>query len=129
VIAIRSQGDVEAARRAARALAGALGFARAEEEMIVLAVIELATNLVRYALHGTLTLRRIDGPAGVGVEVASRDEGPGITDIEAALRDGFSTGGGRGSGLLAVRRLMDEFSIASDPGGTRITARKWTARP
>ena len=64
-----------------------------------------------------------------GIEIASRDAGPGIADLAAALRDGCSTGGGRGSGLPAVRRLMDEFAITSGPGGTRITARKWrTAR-
>lgn len=125
VRAIASRGDVEEARRAARALAGALGFARAEEEMLVLAVIELATNLLRYARDGAITLTPLTGDPGVGIELTSRDSGPGIADLDAALRDGFSTGGGRGCGLPAVRRLTDEFSIASDAGGTRITARKW----
>ena len=97
--------------------------------MLVLAVIELATNLVRYARHGVLALAPVDGPAGIGIHVTSDDDGPGIADIDTALRDGYSTGDGRGSGLPAARRLMDEFSIASDAGGTRITACKWIATP
>jgi serine/threonine-protein kinase RsbT len=129
VLAIRNQGDVEEARRAARALAEVLGFARADQEMIVLAVIELATNLLRYARDGVLTVGQVDGPVGVGIQLTSRDAGPGIADLDAALRDGFSTGGGRGDGLPAVRRLVDDFSIASDASGTRITACKWRATP
>ena len=129
MIPIRDRAGVEEARRVARAVTTALGFAPAEAEMAVLATIELATNLARYAPGGTVTLAPLARPRGVGIEVTSRDAGPGIADLDAALREGFSTGGGRGSGLPAVRRLMDEFCIASDRGGTRITARKWRQAP
>ena len=124
-ILVAGRASVEEARRSARALARALGFARAEEEMIVLATIELATNLLRYARGGAITLAPLEGPSATGLEITCRDAGPGIADLDAALRDGFSTGGGRGDGLPAVRRLVDEFAVASDAGGTRITARKW----
>jgi serine/threonine-protein kinase RsbT len=98
----------------------------ADSEAVALAVSELASNLVRYANAGELVLSPTTGPRGEGVEVESRDLGPGIPDLELALRDGFSTGGGLGNGLPAVRRLMDEFEISSTTSGTRIVARKWS---
>jgi serine/threonine-protein kinase RsbT len=128
-IPVADRSGVEEVRRAARALALALGFAQAETEMVVLAAIELATNLHRYAREGRIGLAPVVGAVGVGIEVTSRDRGPGIPDRGAALRDGFSTGGGSGSGLPAVRRLMDEFAIASCTDGTTITARKWRSTP
>jgi serine/threonine-protein kinase RsbT len=81
--------------------------------------------LHRYAREGRIYLAPLSGAPGVGIELTSRDRGPGILDRGAALHDGFSTGGGRGSGLPAVRRLMDEFTVESDSDGTTITARKW----
>ncbi|HET8629507.1 MAG TPA: ATP-binding protein [Thermomicrobiales bacterium] len=126
-LAVRGQADVERARREARALAGALGFPTVATEELVLAVSELATNLVRHARDGALTLRALSSLAGV--EVESRDAGPGIADVAAALRDGYSTAGGLGGGLGGVRRLMDDFEVATGPAGTRIVARKWPTRP
>jgi serine/threonine-protein kinase RsbT len=67
-------------------------------------------------------------PRRTGIEVVSQDAGPGIADIARALEDGYSTGGGLGDGLPAVRRLMDEFDIRSGPEGTRIVTRKWVIR-
>lgn len=124
-IVVESRAGVEEARRAARTIALALGFSPADAESIVLATIELATNLQRYAFAGRIRLSAIDQAARVGIEIASEDGGPGIADLDAALRAGYSTGGGFGDGLPSVRRLMDEFSITSDPAGTTITARKW----
>lgn len=117
--------DVGRARRMARARAVALGFDRIAVEQVALATSELATNLLRYAHGGELTLLDLEGPRGAGVQVESRDQGPGISDISHALEDGYSTSGGLGGGLPSVRRLMDEFSIESSPGGTIVTARKW----
>ena len=97
----------------------------ADAERVALAVSELATNLVRYAQEGTIVLSSVAGSAGTGIQVESWDVGPGIADLEQALEDGFSTGGGLGSGLPAVRRLMDEFTIATGPSGTRIVVRTW----
>jgi serine/threonine-protein kinase RsbT len=128
-VAIGTMADAARARREALALAGALGFPPVAAEAVALAVSELATNLARYARRGRLALDAAGGPAGRGIRVESRDEGPGIADIALALHDGYSTGGGLGGGLGGVRRLMDEFEIESGPAGTRIVAFKWLARP
>lgn len=117
--------DVDRARREARAVAAAAGFHRADAERVALAVSELAANLLRYAADGAIRIALVRGERGTGVAIESRDAGPGIADLEWALRDGSSTGGGLGSGLPGVRRLMDEFSITTGPHGTTIEARAW----
>ena len=124
-VLVARREDVPRARRAARALAAAQGFGAADAESVSLAATELATNLVRYARGGSLTLTPVAGPAGAGVQIESRDAGPGIADLASALQDGFSTGGGLGSGLPGLRRLMDEFAVESGAAGTTIVARKW----
>lgn len=128
---IGCQADIEQARRATRALTVALHFSVEEAEAVVIATIELATNLLRYGVHGHLLLNPIAGlrDAGrAGLEVQSSDCGPGIDDLDRALEDGFSTHGRSGNGLPAVCRLMDDVVIATAPTGTRIVARKWTGR-
>jgi serine/threonine-protein kinase RsbT len=122
---VATSADVEAVRRAARILASATGFDRIGVEEVALAVSELATNLVRYGRGGLIHLRPLARASGSGVEVESRDEGPGIADLGRAMEDGYSTGGGLGGGLGGVRRMMDEFEIATAPGGTRVVGRKW----
>ena len=122
---IATIADVEQARRDARQFAEAHGFSREDIEVVALAVSELAANLVHYACAGELLLESIPGPVEQGVRVSSVDRGPGIVNIARALEDGYSTGGGLGSGLPGVRRLMDSFEIASSPVGTRIVACKW----
>jgi serine/threonine-protein kinase RsbT len=126
---IIAQVDIERIRREARRLAVSTGFPHADAEAIVLAVSELATNLVRYAPGGELVVATCTRDAGLGIAIHCRDSGPGIADIELALRDGYSTGGGLGSGLPAVRRLMDDFTLTTGPTGTRIEARKWLSIP
>ncbi len=136
-IPIKQDLDVFAARRAARDMAQALGFGPVETTAIETAVSELAANVLRHAGEGALTLRPLMGQTP-GLEVNCEDRGPGIADVEAALRDGHTpltppVSGGRGGlgiGLGGARRLMDELEIESRPGnGTRITARKWAALP
>jgi serine/threonine-protein kinase RsbT len=97
-----------------------------ETECVALAVSELAMNLVRYAAGGGIVLSPVEGLPGPGVQVESYDHGPGIADLDRAFEDGFSTAGGLGSGLPAVRRLMDEVDIETGAGGTLIVARKWS---
>ena len=70
-------------------------------------------------------IEAIGDPGGRGIRITSRDSGPGIPDVEAAMRDGFTTGGGLGSGLPAARRLMDEFELVTGADGTTITVSKW----
>lgn len=125
-IVVRGQRDVERARYEARTMAQDLGFGEADVERVALATTELATNLVRYAQQGELVVSAVLGDArGTGIELESSDLGPGIPDIDEALVEGFSTGGGLGGGLAGVGRLMDESAIESTPNGTRIVARKW----
>lgn len=100
----------------------------AEVEACALAVTELGTNLVRYAVGGELELELVYRDGCTGVAVCSRDSGPGIRDTVLALADGYSTGGGLGSGLGSVRRLMDSFELRSSTAGTVVETRKWRRR-
>jgi serine/threonine-protein kinase RsbT len=96
--------------------------------MIVLAVSELATNLARYSPGGRIHVRAIGKSTEVGIQVESRDHGPGIVDPGEAARGGVSSGGGLGAGLAGVQRLMDEFELSSAPSGTTVVCRKWLRR-
>ena len=128
-VAVHSQIGVESARREARRLASAVGFDADDTERVALAVAELATNLMRYAQSGEIVLNVVeDQTKNHGVQIESSDMGPGIADVERALEEGFSTGGGLGVGLASVRRLVDDFELTSGPEGTRIIARKWATR-
>ncbi len=98
---------------------------REETEAVVLATVELATNLVRYTPGGEIFLDTVEGQRGTGVRIESLDAGPGIASVRRAIQDGFSTGGGLGAGLPSVRRLMSSFEIESGPAGTRVVACKW----
>ena len=124
---IRSRLDADQARREARRLALRLGFDRGDAEAVALAASELAMNLHRYAVEGEIVLRVIEDGIRRGLEIESQDAGPGIADHELALQDGYTTGGGLGSGLPSARRLMDDFELRSQPSGTRIVVRKWRA--
>jgi serine/threonine-protein kinase RsbT len=124
-LTITNRADAERARREARTLARTCGFSAANAERVALAVSELAWNVVRYARGGALQLGAVDGPRGRGIRIECTDQGPGIPDLERALEEGYSTGGGLGAGLPAVRRLMGEFSITTGPTGTRIVATRW----
>lgn len=106
-------------------MAALLGFTRRGTEEIALAVSELAMNLHHYAVEGEIVLRSVSDGARHGLEIESRDAGPGIADPDLAFQDGYTTGGGLGSGLPAARRLTDEIEMVTHPSGTRIVARKW----
>jgi serine/threonine-protein kinase RsbT len=102
------------------------GFDETPSRMIATAVSELVRNILKYAGTGEIRLRRVKGMGGRGIEIEAVDQGPGIADCEAAMRDHYSSGGTLGLGLPGVKRMMDEFSLESTPGkGTRVTARKW----
>ncbi|WP_228389296.1 sigma-70 family RNA polymerase sigma factor [Cumulibacter manganitolerans] len=124
-LAIERDADLVQARQAARELAAHLGFAKVELTVIATAVSEMARNVLKFAGSGTITLSALEqGRRGFRVVVA--DRGPGIPDLEAAVRDGYSTYRGLGLGLGGARRLMDEFDVVSRPGrGTIVTMTKW----
>lgn len=128
-VQVTRESDIASAGRAARQMTAALGFARTDAETVVLAVLELATNLVRYARNGRIVFQPVAEGHSTGIQIESHDDGPGIADIARAMQDGYSTGGSLGSGLPGARRLLDEFAITSGPDGTHITARKWLIRP
>jgi serine/threonine-protein kinase RsbT len=125
-IEIRSSDDLVPVRRAVRAWAVELGFSLVEQTKLVTAASELARNVVDYAGSGRLRMEAINDGARCGLRLAFEDEGPGIPDVEQALRDGFTTGGGLGLGLGGARRLSSEFNIDSRVGqGTRVTITRW----
>jgi len=126
-VPIDSDGDIVAARQKARELAAQVGFSGSDLTIIATAISEVARNIMVYANRGEVVLSAVRRGGQRGVLVIARDNGPGIPDIELAMRDGFSTGKSLGLGLPGARRLMDEFEIASEIGkGTTITMRKWT---
>ncbi len=107
-------------------MATELGFSTGDATLIATAISELARNIVSYARKGQITLKMVNGLSRQGIAVIASDDGPGITDIRQALRDGYSTSGSLGLGLPGVRRLMDEFEITSQPGrGTMVAVKKW----
>ena len=125
-IPLRSSQDVVRARQAVRDRAVAMGFSLVEQTKLVTAASELARNTVDYGGGGTVHVATVDGRDGPGIRLVFLDEGPGIPDIELALRDHYTTGGGLGMGLGGARRLVNEFDIQSTVGvGTRITVTKW----
>lgn len=128
-LSIRREVDIYVAMSRARELATAAGFNAVDRTRIEIVILELARNLLVHAGGGSLNLARIEDPVrGAGVAVEAQDEGPGIADIELALQDGYSTAHSLGAGLPGVRRLMDEFEIASTVGvGTRVRTVKWLA--
>ena len=119
---VADPSHVGAARRKALELAGEAGLDETARGKVGIIVNELATNILRHAGHGTLLLQRV-GADGAGIEVVAIDTGPGMSNVEKCLMDGFSTSGTAGNGLGAVQRLSDEFDIWSAPSGTVVLAR------
>ncbi len=125
-VPIASEADILLARQQARALAAKLGFWSIEQTFIAMAISEIALNIVQYAGKGEIILGSAQKNGAQGISIVARDEGPGIPDIELAMRDGYSTRGGPGLGLTGAKRLMDDFEIVSEVGkGTTVTMRKW----
>jgi serine/threonine-protein kinase RsbT len=127
-VAIASEADLLQVRSALRALANQAGFGLTATTKLVTAGSELARNILRYATGGigTVSIGQCDGAGRGGVRAVFCDQGPGITDLDAAMRDGFSTAGGLGLGLPGSRRLADFFHIDSVPGyGTTVVIEQW----
>jgi serine/threonine-protein kinase RsbT len=123
---VQTSEDVVSTRQAVRQRAIELGFNLVDQTKIVTAASELARNTVQYGGGGRVTIESIESLGRRGLRLTFEDEGPGIADVEQAMRDGFTTSSGLGLGLSGARRLSNEFHIDSKPGrGTRVTITRW----
>lgn len=123
---IRSSGDVVMARQKVRQWAADMHFTLVDQTKLVTAASELARNTLDHGKGGQMLIEQVDNLSRGGLKLVFEDQGPGIPDINAALRDGFTTGSGMGLGLGGSRRLVSDFHIESEPGkGTRITVVRW----
>ena len=129
-VPIAADADMVPARAQGRALANRLGFSQTDATLIATAISEIARNILVHAGTGEIVLTPLYEDTRHGIAVVASDEGPGIRDVEAAIRDGYSgVTGGLGLGLPGARRLMDEFEIVSELGsGTTVTMTKWRPR-
>ena len=116
-VTIAADADMVPARAQARALAERLGFSRTDATLIATAISEIARNIVVHVGRGEIVMPRRRGRPVGACRVIASDDGPGIRDVEKALRDGYASRGGLGLGLPGARRLMDEFEIASTAAG------------
>jgi serine/threonine-protein kinase RsbT len=124
---LRLKDDIVLARQVVRARAVEAGFSLVDQTRLVTASSELARNTVDHGGGGTMTVELLDDDTGaIGLRLTFDDHGPGIPDVELALKDGYTTRGGLGLGLGGARRLVNEFEISSEPGmGTRVTVVRW----
>ncbi len=126
VVSVRSSQDVVSVRQLVRLRAVELGFGLVNQTKLVTATSELARNMVAFASGGEVRLETLDSNGRRGLRLTFEDRGPGIPDVELALKDGYTTSGGLGLGLGGARRLVDQFEIVTRVGeGTRVTITSW----
>lgn len=125
-MSIQSAADIVLVRQSVRQLAVELGFSLVDQTKIVTAASELARNTMDYGGGGTVKLEALQEGIRRGLRLTFEDQGPGIPDIDLALKDGYTTGCGLGLGLSGTKRLVNEFNIVSHVGkGTCVTITKW----
>lgn len=124
-VPIRNDADVVNARQTGRELAASIGFNPTDQALIATAISELARNILNYAGNGEVRFNHKSAKGREAIEVVAADEGPGISNLNDAMRDGFTTSGGLGLGLPGAKRLMDEFHVDTGASGTTITAVKF----
>jgi serine/threonine-protein kinase RsbT len=126
VLPLKTSSDVVLARQKVRLWATELRFTLVDQTKLVTAASELARNTLDHGKGGSMTIEQIGSGGRPGLRLIFEDQGPGIPNIEMALKDGFTTGSGMGLGLGGSKRLVNEFSIESEPGkGTRIAVIRW----
>ena len=114
------------ARQKVREWATELKFSLVDQTKLVTATSELARNTLNYGRGGEMTLEALENLSRTGLKLIFEDHGPGIPDVQAALKDGFTTGSGMGLGLGGSKRLVNEFEISSEVGkGTRVAVTRW----
>ena len=125
-ISVAASGDIVAVRHAVRRQAVKINLSLVDQTKIVTAASELARNMLIYGGGGEVTLEVLQEGVRHGLRVHFVDDGPGIPDLDLALRDGFTSGHGMGLGLGGAKRLVNEFNLESAPGkGTRVTITRW----
>ncbi len=123
---LQSSNDVVVARQKVRQWATELRFSLVDQTKLVTAASELARNTLDHGQGGHMVIEMVNGAARNGLKLTFEDNGPGIPDIEMALKDGYTSGSGMGLGLGGSKRLVNEFSIESEVGkGTKITVLRW----
>jgi serine/threonine-protein kinase RsbT len=123
---IASDDDIVRVRRRVRDWAVQIGFSLVDQTKLVTAASELARNTLVYGHGGTLLMEAVLNDSRRGLRLTFDDEGPGIPDVDLALKDGFTTGSGLGLGLSGARRLSHDFQLTSKPGeGTRVVIGRW----
>ena len=126
VMPLKNSNDVVLARQKVRQWATDLRFSLVDQTKLITAASELARNALDHGKGGEMTIEVLNSGSRAGLRLTFEDHGPGIPDIERAMRDGFTTGGGMGLGLGGSKRLVNEFHIESEPGkGTRVTVARW----
>jgi serine/threonine-protein kinase RsbT len=125
-IEVGTDQDVVRVRQLVRTVAVSVKLSLVDQTKLVTAASELARNTLVYGGGGTVEVARVDNGRRRGIQIVFADQGPGIADLELALTDGYTTGGGLGLGLSGARRLVDEFLIDTSIGrGTTVTVTKW----
>jgi serine/threonine-protein kinase RsbT len=123
---ITSDQDVVRVRQLVRTIAVAVKLSLVDQTKLVTAASELARNTLVYGGGGSAEVARVDSGRRQGIRIVFQDQGPGIADLDLALTDGYTSGGGLGLGLSGARRLVDEFDIETAVGqGTTVTVTKW----
>jgi serine/threonine-protein kinase RsbT len=126
VLPLRSEHDIVLARQAVRRLSQELAFSLVDQTKMVTAASELARNTVVHGKGGSVTCEVIDGGGRRGLRLTFEDQGPGIVDVELAMTDGWTSGGGLGMGLSGAKRLVNDFGLDTAPGrGTRVWVTRW----
>ncbi|MEV7003600.1 anti-sigma regulatory factor [Streptomyces sp. NPDC093982] len=127
---IHSDLDLVRVRQHVRQMTAQLGFGLVEQTKLVTAASELARNALVHGGGGQMECTEVTNGAIQGLRLVFSDEGPGIADLDQALGDGYTSGGGLGMGLGGSRRLVHEFAIDSSRGnGTTVTVTSWISRP
>jgi serine/threonine-protein kinase RsbT len=126
LLQVRSEHDIVMARQAVRQRCQELKFSLVDQTKMVTAASELARNTLVHGKGGTMTVEILEANSRAGLRLVFADTGPGIADLDLAMTDGWTSGGGLGKGLPGSRRLVNEFELDSQPGkGTRVSITRW----
>ncbi len=120
IIPINSQQDIIVARKVAKEIMESNGFGSAAQTRMATAISELTRNVIKYAGEGECSIEEHITPGEIIIKVSVEDNGPGIDNIEQAMKEGFSTGKGLGAGLPGAKKLVNNFNISSRPGLTKV---------